>query len=301
MNANLTPVWRSLLYVPANNQRFIQKAHTREADGLILDLEDSLPPGEREAARKALRDSVQTMGSDHSDVLVRVNAGDPDADADLDAAIIPGVTALVVPKAESPRQVADISRKVGALEEARGMECGAIRFLVLIESSQGLLNAREVASADPRVVALALGSEDFAAETGMQPNEDNLLLPKQLTLFAARAAGVMPLGLVGSIAAYQDIEDLERIALRSRALGFEGASCIHPSAVPVLNTAFTPSRFEIEKSKRIVAAGEKAAAEGRGAFELDGKMVDAPVVARAKRLLQRADAIARRNSKTQTP
>ncbi len=151
-----------------------------------------------------------------------------------------------------------------------------------------------MARADPRVVALSLGSEDFAAETGMQPSEDNLLIPKQLTLFAARAAGIMPLGLVGSIAAYQDVEDLERIALRSRALGFEGASCIHPSAVPVLNEAFTPSRFEVEKSKRIVAASEQAAAEGRGAFELDGRMVDAPVVARAKRLLQKAAAIERR-------
>lgn len=294
MSANSSPVWRSLLYVPANNQRFIDKAHTRDADGLILDLEDSVPPGERHAARAGLKDSVQSVGSGHSDVLVRVNAGAPDADADLDAAVIPGVTALVVPKIESPGQIAAISKKVAALESARGLEPGGIRFLVLIESPEGLLNARDVARADPRVVALTLGSEDFAAETGMQPNEDNLLLPKQMTLFAARAARVMPLGLVGSIAAYQDIEALERIALRSRALGFEGASCIHPSAVPVLNDAFTPSRFDVDKSKRIVSASERAAAEGRGAFELDGRMVDAPVVARATRLLQRAEAIALR-------
>ncbi|MDH3314764.1 MAG: CoA ester lyase [Gammaproteobacteria bacterium] len=294
MSANSSPVWRSLLYVPANNQRFIDKAHTRDADGLILDLEDSVPPGERHAARAGLKDSVQSVGSGHSDVLVRVNAGPPDADADLDAAVIPGVTALVVPKTESPGQIAAISKKVAALESARGLEAGGIRFLVLIESPEGLLNARDVARADPRVVALTLGSEDFAAETGMQPNEDNLLLPKQMTLFAARAARVMPLGLVGSIVAYQDIEALERIALRSRALGFEGASCIHPSAVPVLNDAFTPSHFDVDKSKRIVSASEQAAAEGRGAFELDGRMVDAPVVTRAKRLLQRAEAIALR-------
>lgn len=294
MSAFVIPVWRSLLYVPANNQRFIDKAHTREADGLILDLEDSVPPGQRDAARAALKGSLDTVRIGTSDVLVRINAGAPDADADLDAAVIPGLSALVVPKAESPGQIVAISTKVAALEQARGMEPGAIRFFVLIESSEGLLNAREVARADPRVAALSLGSEDFAAETGMQPNEDNLLLPKQLTLFAARAAGVMPLGLVGSIAAYQDIDNLERIALRSRALGFEGASCIHPSAVPVLNEAFTPSRFEVEKAKRIVFASEQAASEGRGAFELDGRMVDAPVVARAKRLLQKADAIARR-------
>ena len=208
--------------------------------------------------------------------------------------MVAGVTALVVPKAESAQQVAALSSKILELEASRALEPAAIRFLVLIESPEGLLNAREVARADARIAALSLGSEDFAAETGMQPNEENLLLPKQLTLFAARAAGVMPLGLVGSIAAYQDLDALERNALRSRALGFEGASCVHPSAVPVLNEAFTPSRFEIEKSKRIVAAAGDAAAEGRGAFELDGRMVDAPVVARAERLLMRAEAVARR-------
>lgn len=297
MSKGAHPVWRSLLYVPANNQRFTDKAHTRNADGLILDLEDSVPPVERDVARASLADCVKRAGSGHSDVLVRVNAGAPDLDADLDSAVIPGVTALVVPKAETPAQMVEIAKKVAALEQARGMEIGAIRFFVLIESSEGLLNAREVARADPRVAALSLGSEDFAAETGMEPNEENLLIPKQLTLFAARAAGVMPLGLVGSIAAYQDIENLERIALRSRALGFEGASCIHPSAVPVLNQAFTPSRFNVEKSRRIVAASEQAAAEGRGAFELDGRMVDAPVVARAKRLLERAEAIAQRQKR----
>ncbi len=294
MSAVASPVWRSLLYVPANNQRFIDKAHTRRADGIILDLEDSVPSAHRAAARAALERSVGMMSSGASDVLVRINAAAPDVDPDLDAAVIPGVSALVVPKAESAARIVEISAKVAALEQARGMKAGAIRFLVLIESPEGLLNARDVARADPRVVALSLGSEDFAAETGMQPSEDNLLIPKQLTLFAARAVGIMPLGLVGSIAAYQDIENLERIALRSRALGFEGASCVHPSAVPVLNEAFTPSRFEVEKSKRIVAASEEAAAEGRGAFELDGRMVDAPVVARAKRLLRKAAAIEQR-------
>ncbi len=294
MSAVASPVWRSLLYVPANNQRFIDKAHTRRADGIILDLEDSVPSAHRAAARAALERSVGMMSSGASDVLVRINSAAPDVDPDLDAAVIPGVSALVVPKAESAARIVEISAKVAALEQARGMKAGAIRFLVLIESPEGLLNARDVARADPRVVALSLGSEDFAAETGMQPSEDNLLIPKQLTLFAARAVGIMPLGLVGSIAAYQDIENLERIALRSRALGFEGASCVHPSAVPVLNEAFTPSRFEVEKSKRIVAASEEAAAEGRGAFELDGRMVDAPVVARAKRLLRKAAAIEQR-------
>ncbi len=297
MSADSPPVWRSLLYVPANNPRFIDKVHTRGADGVILDLEDSVPAGQRNAARAALKNSIEAAGAGASDVLVRINAGARDREADLDAAVVSGVTALVVPKAESAPQIAQLAVEVLELEVYRMLEPEAIRFLVLIESPEGLLNAREVARADGRVVALSLGSEDFAAETGMQPNEDNLLLPKQLTLFAARAAGVMPLGLVGSIAAYQDIDNLERIALRSRALGFEGASCVHPSAVPVLNEAFTPSRFEVEKCKRIVAAAARAEAEGRGAFELDGRMVDAPVVARAKRLLQRSEAVARRLSR----
>ena len=292
------PPWRSLLYVPANNRRFIDKAHTRNADGIILDLEDGVPPGERPGAREVLDDSVAKVAAAGADVLVRVNAGAADLDADLEAAAIPGVTALVVPKAESAEQIRALSARVSALEASRGIAAGVIRLLVLIESPAGLLDARAIAAADPRIVALSLGSEDFALETGMVADEESLLLPKQWALYAARAAGVVPLGLVGSIADYADLEAMRRVALRSRRLGFEGASCIHPSAVPVLNDAFTPTAEEVAGARRVVTAYDAAVREGKGALQLDGKMIDAPVAERAARLLSRWEAIAQRRAST---
>jgi citrate lyase subunit beta/citryl-CoA lyase len=291
-------VWRSLLYVPANNLRFIEKAHTRNADGIILDLEDGVPPGERPGAREALHDSVAKVAAAGADVLVRVNAGAADLDADLNAAVIPGVAALVMPKAESAEQIRALSARVSALEASRDMAPGALGLLVLIESPAGLLDARAIAGADPRIVALSLGSEDFALETGTVADEESLLLPKQWTLYAARAAGVVPLGLVGSIADYADLEAMRRVALRSRRLGFEGASCIHPSAVPVLNDAFTPTEEEVAGARRVVAVYDAAVREGKGACELDGKMIDAPVAERAAQLLSRWEAIARRRAST---
>lgn len=290
------PVWRSLLYVPANNSRFIDKAHRRGADGVILDLEDSVPPASRDAARRVLAESVAGVGRDGADVLVRINPDGGEREADLDAACVPQVTALVVPKAESAAAIRELSRKVSALEASRRLEPGTIRFFVLIETPTGFFEANRIAAADPRVVALSLGSEDFALETGMTPEPENLLMPKQWTLLAARAAGIVPLGLVGSIADYSNLDAMKTVALRSRALGFEGASCIHPSVVPVLNEAFTPSAADVAVAERMVAAYDDAVNAGSGAIEFDGKMIDAPVAQRAARLLERALAIAGRRN-----
>ena len=129
---------------------------------------------------------------------------------------------------------------------------------------------------------------------GMTPTPESLLMPKQWTLFAARAAGIMPLALVGSIADYSDLEAMKIIAVRSRALGFEGASCIHPSVVPVLNNAFTPTEDEVASATRIVTAYDEAVDAGAGSIKIDGKMIDVPVALRAKRLLERSRAIAKR-------
>ncbi|MDX1513258.1 MAG: CoA ester lyase [Gammaproteobacteria bacterium] len=294
--ADGSPIWRSLLYMPANNRRFIDKAHTRGADGVILDLEDSVPPAARDAARRDLAESVAKAGRAGADVLVRINADGGERESDLDAACIAGVRALVVPKAETAASVRALSAEVAGFEASRRLGPGSIRFLVLIETPAGFFEAHRIAGADPRVAAITLGSEDFAMATGMVPDPENLLMPKQWTLFAARAAGVVPLGLVGSIAGYTDLEAMKAAAIRSRDLGFEGASCIHPSVVPLLNQAFTPGEVEVAAAERIVTAYETAGDGGVGAIELDGKMIDVPVALRARRLLQRAAAIARRDA-----
>ncbi|MDX1433027.1 MAG: CoA ester lyase [Gammaproteobacteria bacterium] len=289
-------IWRSLLFVPSNNSRFIDKAHTRGADGIILDLEDSVPADERPGARRALGTSVRRVASAGADVLVRINAERGETEADLEAAVIPGVRALLVPKVDDPQTLRTLSAEVSRLEAAHGMREGSVRFVVLVESALGLLRAEAIARADARTVAIELGGEDFALSTGMLPDAETLALPKQLVLYAARAAGLMPLGILGSIADYGDAKVYRATAERSRRFGFEGAACIHPSNVPVLNEVFTPPPAEVEHAERVVDAYEKAQRAGSGAVSVDGRMIDVPIVERAHKLLARARAIRARDA-----
>ena len=141
-----------------------------------------------------------------------------------------------------------------------------------------------------------IGGEDFALESGMEPTEETLLMPKQQMIFAARAAGLMPLGFIASVAGFGDWDAFRRMVRRSRQFGFMGAGCIHPGQVPIVNEEYSPSATEIEFARRVILENAKAEAAGRASFAIDGKMIDVPVVERARRLLSRADAIQRRDA-----
>ena len=219
------------------------------------------------------------------------DAPSPTRRADLDVAVQPGVRGLLVPKVEDPDALRALSDLVARREAERGMPAGGVAFVVLVESPAGLLRAEAIARADPRTVAMELGGEDFALSAGMEPAAETLALPKQLVLYAARAAGIMPLGILDSIAHYGDPEAYRATAERSRRYGFEGAACIHPSNVPVLNGVFTPSAEEAEHARLVVEAYAEAERAGSGAIGVDGRMVDVPVVERARRLLARIEAI----------
>jgi citrate lyase subunit beta/citryl-CoA lyase len=293
----MAPVWRSLLYVPANNRRFIDKAHTRGADAIILDLEDSVPANERDRARAMLAESAALVGQNGADVLVRINRPDADAGADMEAAAIPGVTALMLPKVDDAAHVRGRADAVAKLESERGMAPGAIRFVVMVESPAALFKADEIAAAHARNTAAFLGGEDFAAAAGMVPDPDTLFLPKMMTLFAARAAGITPLGMIGTVADYKDLDAVRGNIRRSRKFGFEGASCIHPSVVALLNEEMAPSPQEVDNAERVVEAYDQAEQEGLGAITVDGMMVDVPVAERARALLARHAAIRAREGR----
>lgn len=292
------PVWRSLLYVPANNPRFIDKAHTRQADGIILDLEDAVPATERDRAREALSDAARSVGQSGADVLVRVNSTWDDWPADLEAAVLDHVDAIILTKVESAEGILERVEKISTLEEKRGISPGKTRLFVLAETPQSIFRLEEIAKAHERIVAMGLGGEDFSAAVGSQPGPDTLALPKQLMLYAARAAGISPLGLIGTVADYKDLESVREVALNSRRFGFDGASCIHPGNVPVLNEAFAPSQVEISEARRVVDAYEEALDRGVGAITIDGWMIDVPVAERARKVIARADAIAAREART---
>ncbi|MEI8718782.1 MULTISPECIES: CoA ester lyase [unclassified Mesorhizobium] len=279
------PRWRSLLFVPAHVRRFVDTAHERGADGVILDLEDSVPEDRKDESRRQLSASVAKVGRRGAYVLVRVNRGLRALASDLDAAVMAGVDALVLPKTDSAALVLEIANAVSELERERNLAVGRIRFLALIETPAALQSLSAIASAHPRMVAMALGPEDFSASVGGAPELDLLLTPSLSVLFAARAAGLLPLGSIGSISEFSDKDRLREAAAHARRLGFAGALAIHPAQVAIFNKTFSPSPQELEWARRVLVAEKEATAQGRGAFALDGKMVDPPVIRRARDII----------------
>ena len=290
------PVWRSLLFVPVTAEKFVRTGADRGADGIILDLEDAVAPSQKEHARTLIADAIPQVARRGADVLVRVNRPWRLFVRDLEAAVIPGVQALMLTKVDSVEHVLAAAEIVGELESERGLPAGAMQFVVLVETTAGFFRLEAIAKSHPRVVAISLGTEDFTADAGMLPDPESLFFPKQQTVFAARAAGILPMGFVGSIADFRDQEAFRAIVRRSRRIGFLGASAIHPLQVPVLNDEFGVSEAEVERAQRMVDAYEAAFAQGLGAVQFEGAMIDVPVVQRAKNVLVRAAAIARRRS-----
>lgn len=282
------PFWRSLLFVPVTARRFVEKAHTRGADAIQLDLEDSIAQGEKDEARRLLPQAVDRLVGLGVDVAVRVNRPWRQAVRDLEVAVRPGVRALALPKLAGAEHVRFLDEVVSELEAVAGMPPGAVRFIAMVETAEGYFRLREIAAASPRVAFLTLGTEDFATSTGTRPDPDLMAGPKQTTVFAARAAGVLPIGLVGSIANYQDLEAFRAVVRRSRDLGLVGASAVHPAQVPIINAGFAPTEEEVERATRMVSTYDAALAAGVGAVEFDGAMIDEPVVERSRALLRLA-------------
>jgi citrate lyase subunit beta/citryl-CoA lyase len=291
------PVWRTLLFVPINVERFVEGAHRRGADAVHLDLEDSVPDAEKVNARRLVEAAAVRVRRGGADLVVRINRPLDSAVRDIEACVRPEVDAISVTKVASPSHLKLLDELVGTLEQKRGLQVGRIRFIAMIETADAFFQVREIASATPRLAALNLGTEDFALSTGMEPEPEAVRYPKQHTLFAARAAGLIPLGFVGSVAEFGDQEKFRDMIRRSRRMGFEGANCIHPGQVKILNEEYSPRPEEVAAARDLITRNEAAKLEGRGSFALDGKMVDLPVLLRAERVLARHAAIEQRNAR----
>nr|WP_294524904.1 CoA ester lyase [uncultured Rhodopila sp.] len=288
------PVWRSLLFVPVPVEKFVATAADRGADAIILDLEDSVAPSQKAHARTLIAGAIPVVARNGADVVVRVNRPWRLLVRDLEAAVVPGVAALMLTKVDSAEHVRACADIVTELETERGLPAGALKFIVLVETAAGFLRIEQIAKSHPRVVGLSLGSEDFAADTGMQPEPEALFYPKQQTVFAARAAGILPMGFIGSIADFRDQAAFRAMVRRSRRFGFVCASAVHPLQVAVLNEAFAPGAGEVERAERMIAAYDQALAAGLGAVQFEGAMIDVPVVERARSVVRRAAALRRR-------
>lgn len=291
------PVWRSILYVPGNVPKFIDKAHERGADCVLVDLEDSVQPAQKPDARAMLPETMKKVARSGADVAVRINRPLRLAIPDIEAAVRPGLSALFITKTEGVQHLRLLDEMVTELERERGMPAGGVGFGVMIEHPRALAELNDIAERGPRVIAMMLGGEDFALETGSVPGDETLELPKRLVAFAAQAHGVAMIGILGTVADYSDPGAYKKSALRARRFGFSGGTCIHPGLVSALNEAFTPTADEVAYARKLIAADEKAAAEGRGSFSVDGKMIDIPVIDRARRLIVRHEAIKKRLGK----
>jgi citrate lyase subunit beta/citryl-CoA lyase len=273
--------WRSLLFVPATAQEKWSKAHTRGADAIIVDLEDSAQAEAKAQARWRAPEAVKTLAQNGAQVTVRVNNDPEHLEADVEAVVVAGLRAIVMPKVESAKDLVGLSTLIEAAEFEAGLERLQVKVIAVIESPRALENIREIADG-PRVVGISLGSEDFALSLGRPPAPLSLALAAQTIAYAASARGLMGLAMAGSIANFTDLDAFAAEAKRSYAMGLTGAMCIHPNQVKALNACFGVSEAEMAEAKAILSAWETRTAD---VISLDGRMIDQPVVERARRLI----------------
>ncbi|MBL4801060.1 MAG: CoA ester lyase [Emcibacter sp.] len=280
----MTYDWRSLLFIPADNPERQAKAQKTGADAVILDLEDGVAPAAKPAARIDLSAAAQKMKDANIPVVVRVNSGWRELMLDLEVAICPAVQVIMLPKVESPTQVAIISEMISEFEADCGMTVGETHIIALIESPVGLQNLAEIAKIE-RVAGFALGTEDFCLELGVAPCPDVLDLPARQIAFAAASRKQMALAVPISIAEFRDIEAYSSAANLAANFGATGAICIHPAQVKAANSRFQPDAKTIAQAREILDVWKTTQAQGKAVASLNGMMIDLPVAERAKALL----------------
>lgn len=285
---------RSLLYVPGDDRRKIEKALTFGADCICLDMEDGVAQNRKDAARATISAALHELDFGASEKLARINPVGSGLEADdIEAALSSRPDGIVLPKVESLEQVQWASGKIEAAELAHGWPLGSIRLIVDVETAKGMLALKEIAS-HPRLEALIFGGEDYAVSIGAVRTMEawEVFTARSLVVMHAKAFGLQAIDMV--TVDYRDIERVRREALFGAQLGYTGKQVIHPAQVGPVQEAFTPDEAAIEKAKRLVEAFEARQREGKGAFGLDGQMIDMPLVKAAQNVLERARA-ARKN------
>lgn len=280
---------RSMLFVPGANAAMVSNAFIYPADALMFDLEDSVALREKDAARRIVYHALQHPLYQEVETIVRVNALDSEWGIhDLEAVVHGGVDIVRLPKTDTAQDVIDIEKEILRIEQACGREPGSTGLLAAIESAQGITQAVAIAHASPRLMGIALGAEDYVRNlhTERSAQGTELLFARCSILQAARAAGIQAFDTVYSDANNEAGFLLE--AAHIKQLGFDGKSLINPRQIDLLHNLYAPTGQEVEHARRVIEAAESAAREGRGVVSLNGKMVDSPIIERARLLLSRA-------------
>jgi len=292
------PPMRSLMFVPAHRERMVQRAlglgefGPGALDVAILDLEDGVPPDAKDAARRAVADALTRPSQGGPLRFVRIERALSDAGgADLDAVVRPGLDGIVAPKVRRAEEIVWLADELEERERRAGVAPGNLRIVASIESAAALVDAPRIAVASERLIGLMFGSEDFALDLGLPTRREGeaaeLLYARSATVVAAASAGKLAFDGI-----WPDIDDaagLRADTLRARRLGFAGKTLIHPGQIAVVNEIFSPTPAEVDEARRVVRAFDEALGRGHGAVALDGQMLDAPVVDRARRVLRAAD------------
>ncbi len=289
------PLIRSWLFAPGNVPRFLERAFATDADAVVLDLEDAVPPGEKDRARELVSRALDARAVTRDAgplAFVRVNGSrSPELRDDLAAVVRSGLAGLRVPKVETADEVVELDARLGASEQLAGLPLGSVSLVCGIESALGVLAAASIAGASPRVLALSFGAADFAADVGLTegPARRETLTARSMLVLASRAAGIRP--PIDSVhVAIDDAAGLERTTHEGRSLGFFGRSAIHPAQLPIINRVFSPSAEERSRARAIIEAAGAAAAAGSGSFRLsDGTFVDRAIVRQAELLVRLAE------------
>ena len=296
-------VRRSKLFVPVNREKFIAKAWTRGADGIILDLEDAIAPADKSAARKMVKDVIPIVNKGGAEILVRINR-EFEAE-DLDAIVIPGLACVMIPKCESAEEIQRIDRMVTQLERERGLPGGKIEFELIIETAAGVVHAESIVKASPRIMQVGIGQGDLSVNMGFprfpELNFEQFFYAENRLLYAARAARVQACGLgaqnhVDFTSVSMGEEAMLKACRHACLMGYQGAAIIHPGWCQAVNEGFKPSQEELAMAKKVQAALDEAYRQGKGSVTVDGRMYDVANMKHVHYILERADAIARREA-----
>jgi len=296
-------VRRSKLFVPVNRERFVVKAWTRGADCIILDLEDAIAPADKDSARKMVKDVIPVVNKGGADIQVRINREfEPE---DLDAIVIPGLASVMIPKCESAEEIVRIDDMISQLEKERSLPEGKTQLDLIIETAPGVVNMDSIARASPRIVQINIGQADLSVDMGfprlLELNFEQYFYAENKLLYAARAANVQACGLGAqnnvdftSVSMGQDA--MLKACQHANLMGYMGAIIIHPGWVNAVNEGFKVSETDLNMARKVKAALDEAYAQGKGSVTVDGRMYDVANMKHVNYILERSDAIARREA-----
>lgn len=281
---------RTMMFVPGANAAMLRDAPLYGADSVMFDLEDAVSLNEKDSARTLVHFALKTFDYSAIETVVRINGLDTVGALDIEAMVLAGVNVIRLPKTETAQDIIDVAAVITQVEEENDLPVGTTKMMAAIESAEGVLNARDIATASDRLIGIALGAEDYVTnmKTRRYPDGQELLFARSMILHAARAAGIAAIDTV-----FSDINDTDGFiaeTTRIKQLGFDGKSVINPRQIPLVNGIYAPSKAEIQQAKGVIWAIREAESKGSGVISLNGKMVDKPIVERAERVIALAKA-----------